>query len=163
MTSIKDAIKLWEQAEGKVATEATDIRLCPIALQHPLIQKMDGTLGTLKKCKHLRLSTNSIDKITALGGMDSLHTLSMGRNQLKKIEGLEVCAMCPAAALVPMQSPSWSSHGAGGLLPGAPSAHSRAQLIAAPPRRSPSPIRSSSCGSRTTRSRRSRASRNART
>ena len=62
-TSCKDAIKMWETAEGKVAAESEDVRLCPISLQAPVIQKMDAALSGLKKCKHLQLSTNSIDKI----------------------------------------------------------------------------------------------------
>ena len=89
MTSCKDAIKMWEQAEGKVAAESEDVRLCPISLQAPVIQKMDASLSSLKKCKHLRLSTNSIDKITGLNGMECLTILSLGRNQIRKIEGLE--------------------------------------------------------------------------
>jgi len=88
-TSCKDAIKAWEQAEGKVAAEAEDVRLCPISLQMPVIQKMDASLSSLKKCKHLRLSTNSIDKINGLNGMEQLQILSLGRNQIRKIEGLE--------------------------------------------------------------------------
>ena len=86
MTACKDAIKLWEGAENKVATECEDVRLCPIALQQPLITKMDPSLGTLKKCKHLRLSTNALEKIQCLNGMDSLQILSVGRNQIRKIE-----------------------------------------------------------------------------
>ena len=50
---------------------------------------MDASLSSLKKCKHLRLSTNSIDKITGLNGMETLQILSLGRNQIRKIEGLE--------------------------------------------------------------------------
>ena len=88
-TSCKDAIKLFEQAEGKVAADCEDVRLCPISLQQPVIQKMDASLSSLKKCKHLRLSTNSIDKITGLNGMEQLQILSLGRNQIRKIEGLE--------------------------------------------------------------------------
>ena len=88
-TSCKDAIKAWETAEGKVAADSEDVRLCPISLQMPVIQKMDASLSGLKKCKHLRLSTNSIDKITGLNGMECLTILSLGRNQLRKIEGLD--------------------------------------------------------------------------
>merc|ERR1712216_504296 len=89
MTSCKDAIKAFEAAEGKVAADCEDVRLCPIAHQLPVIQKMDASLSSLKKCKHLRLSTNSIDKITGLNGMEQLTILSLGRNQIRKIEGLE--------------------------------------------------------------------------
>jgi dynein light chain 1 len=43
-------------------------------------------------CRHLALSTNNIEKISSLSGMDSLRILSMGRNLLKKIENVEVVA-----------------------------------------------------------------------
>merc|ERR1719263_2776189 len=54
----------------------------------PLITKMDNALSTLKKCKHLRMSSNAIGKIEGLAGMDALQILSLGRNAIKKIEGL---------------------------------------------------------------------------
>jgi Leucine-rich repeat (LRR) protein len=41
-------------------------------------------------CRHLALSTNSIEKISSLSGMDNLRILSLGRNMLKKIENVEV-------------------------------------------------------------------------
>ena len=43
-------------------------------------------------CRHLSLSTNNIDKIAALSGLDNLEILSLGRNQLKKIENVEPVA-----------------------------------------------------------------------
>merc|ERR1719426_165307 len=58
----------------------------------PLIVKMDNALSTLKKCKQLRMSSNAIGKIEGLAGMDSLTILSLGRNALKKIEGLNEVA-----------------------------------------------------------------------
>jgi Leucine-rich repeat (LRR) protein len=96
-TACKDAIKLWETAEGKVATDSEEIRLCPIALQQPLISKLDPSLGTLKKCKHLRASTNAIEKIQCLNGMDSLQILSLGRNQIRKLEARNAPGPCHAA------------------------------------------------------------------
>lgn len=42
--------------------------------------------------RHLALSTNSIEKISSLSGMDNLQILSLGRNLLKKIENVEVVA-----------------------------------------------------------------------
>ena len=36
---------------------------------------MDNTLGTLKACKHLALSSNAIDRIAGLKGMDSIKSL----------------------------------------------------------------------------------------
>ena len=93
---MKDAIKIFEQSlEGKEwytgpksAVDCEDVRLCPIAFQAPCIQKLDASINTLKKCKHLRLSTNSIDKMIPLD-LDNLEILSMGRNQIKRIEGLD--------------------------------------------------------------------------
>merc|ERR1719235_1806146 len=57
-----------------------------------LIVKMDNALSTLKKCKHLRMSSNAIQKIEGLAGMDALQILSLGRNAIKKIEGLNEVA-----------------------------------------------------------------------
>ena len=87
MTSCKEAIKDLE-VDGIVATELEDVRLCPISNMKPLITKMDNALSSLKKCKHLRMSSNAIGKIEGLAGMDALTILSLGRNALKKIEGL---------------------------------------------------------------------------
>ena len=50
---------------------------------------MDATLSTLKACKHLSLSTNNIEKISSLSGMDNLTILSLGKNLIKKIENLD--------------------------------------------------------------------------
>ena len=91
MTSCKEAIKDIE-VEGAVAAEMEEVRLCPIANMKPLITKMDNSLSSLKKCKHLRMSSNAIGKIDGLAGCDSLQILSLGRNALKKIEGLNEVA-----------------------------------------------------------------------
>lgn len=42
--------------------------------------------------RHLSLSTNNIDKISGLAGLENLKILSLGRNLLKKIEGLDAVA-----------------------------------------------------------------------
>ena len=42
--------------------------------------------------RHLALSTNNIEKITNLAGLDSLQILSLGRNQIKKLENLDPLA-----------------------------------------------------------------------
>ena len=91
MTSCKEAIKDIE-VDGFVAAEADEVRLCPIANMKPLITKMDNSLSTLKKCKQLRMSSNAIAKIEGLAGCDALTILSLGRNNLKKIEGLNEVA-----------------------------------------------------------------------
>jgi dynein light chain 1, axonemal len=89
-----------------VAEEASVIKLyCQI----PPINKLDNSLNTLKNCeyvnslcllqlppidillccRHLSLSTNSIDRLIPLSGMKKLRILSLGRNQIKKIEKLD--------------------------------------------------------------------------
>ena len=55
----------------------------------PPIAKMDNTLSTLKAAKHLSLSSNVIEKITGLKGCESCEILSLGRNQIKKLDGVE--------------------------------------------------------------------------
>ncbi|KIZ02698.1 Dynein light chain 1, axonemal [Monoraphidium neglectum] len=82
-TTIKDAVKKLEEARGINAAEAEKV---------PPIEKMDPTLSTLKACKHLALSTNNIEKISSLAGMDNLKILSLGRNLIKKVENVEAVA-----------------------------------------------------------------------
>ncbi len=55
----------------------------------PPIEKMDSSLNSLKACRHLALSTNNIDKIGSLSGLERLEILSLGRNCLKKLENLD--------------------------------------------------------------------------
>lgn len=43
-------------------------------------------------CRHLSLSTNNIEKIAGLTGLDNLRVLSLGRNVIKKLEQLEPVA-----------------------------------------------------------------------
>jgi dynein light chain 1, axonemal len=83
---VKDAIKNFEEKYGMKGAEAEHVKLYA---QYPPIEKMDANLGTLKLCKHLALSTNSIERIGGLTGLDHLEILSLGRNQIKKIEGVE--------------------------------------------------------------------------
>lgn len=58
----------------------------------PPIQRMDAYLSNMAACKHLSLSTNSIEKIGSLAGLESLEILSVGRNLLKRIENLDAVA-----------------------------------------------------------------------
>jgi hypothetical protein len=116
MTSIKDAIKNWEAREAKKAADAglpeppkapdaervmlyvlpipTSDQLSAKSLtrrrygQLPPIQKMDNTLGTLKACKHLALSSNAIDRIAGLKGMDSIKSLCVTRHFLETATAL---------------------------------------------------------------------------
>ena len=97
MTSVADAIKALEDStpECGPVSEREDVRLCPIMMQMPPIQAMDAALGSrLKRCTHLRLSTNQIAQIAGLDGMDSLQILSLGRNSIRKLHG---AALAPVA------------------------------------------------------------------
>ena len=87
MSTTAQAIKAWEaKNEGQSAAEATVVKLYA---QIPPITKLDASLNSLVECEHLSLSTNAIDKMVPLNGMPKLKILSIGRNQLKKIEKLE--------------------------------------------------------------------------
>ena len=90
MTSISNALKAWEaKEEGRVAVEAVKLELYQ---QNPPIAKMDATLNTCVECEHLALSTNTIDRMVPLAGMSKLRILSLGRNNIKKIEHLDANA-----------------------------------------------------------------------
>lgn len=79
------AIKAWASKNEEKPEDAKVIKLC---CQMPPINKMDNSLSTLKNCEHLALSTNMIDRMLpqSLSGMSNLKILSMGRNNLKKLE-----------------------------------------------------------------------------
>jgi dynein light chain 1 len=80
------AIQDWEAKKSARASEATEIRLCA---WNPPINKMDQGLNQLTSCTKLSLSTNSIDKIMNLSNLKNLKILSLGRNIIRKITGLD--------------------------------------------------------------------------
>eukprot|EP00002_Diphylleia_rotans_P023642 TRINITY_DN464_c0_g1_i9.p1 TRINITY_DN464_c0_g1~~TRINITY_DN464_c0_g1_i9.p1 ORF type:complete len:171 (+),score=46.88 TRINITY_DN464_c0_g1_i9:102-614(+) len=88
-TTLKDALKAWEAKKGQKFTEATEIKLIGIL---PPIEKMDNSLAGIKTIKQLSLSSNNIDKIANLTGLDSLEILSLGRNLIKQLAGIEPVA-----------------------------------------------------------------------
>lgn len=55
----------------------------------PLIDKMDPCLNELVNCKKLSLSTNIISAMIDLRGFKNLEILSLGRNNIKVIKGLD--------------------------------------------------------------------------
>ncbi|KAK2508749.1 hypothetical protein MC885_011580 [Smutsia gigantea] len=67
-------------------SEAKEIKLYA---QIPPIEKMDASLSTLANCEKLSLSTNCIEKIANLNGLKNLRILSLGRNNIKNLNGLE--------------------------------------------------------------------------
>ena len=106
-TTIKQALKKWEEATGKKGSEATEVKLIGV---YPPIEKvrgknvnhdsfeilcyifgkMDSTLQTLTSCEKLSLSTNMITGIQNLNNMKSLKILSLGRNLIKNLAGLTI-------------------------------------------------------------------------
>ncbi|XP_055389553.1 dynein axonemal light chain 1 [Condylostylus longicornis] len=88
-TTIKEALKRWEDRTHQNSAEAKEIDL---QFQWPPIEKMDATLGNLVNCEFLSLSTNMIEKIYGLSGMKNLRILSLSRNYIKNISGLESVA-----------------------------------------------------------------------
>ncbi|XP_077117537.1 dynein axonemal light chain 1 isoform X1 [Ranitomeya variabilis] len=85
-TTIKDALSKWEEKMGQKAVEAKEVKLYA---QIPPIEKMDASLSTLVNCEKLSLSTNCIEKIANLNGLKNLRILSLGRNNIKNLNGLE--------------------------------------------------------------------------
>ena len=86
-TAVKEAIKNWEAAnEGQSITEAKIVKLYA---QIPPIEKMDDNLNTLESCEHLALSTNAIERMMPLSKLKNLRILSLARNQIKRIMGLD--------------------------------------------------------------------------
>ena len=62
-TTIKAALKKWEEASGKKSSEAKEIKLIGV---YPPIEKMEGPLHILVNCEKLSLSTNLIAQIQNL-------------------------------------------------------------------------------------------------
>jgi dynein light chain 1 len=83
---LTQAIKAWETKNQTKSEEATEVKLI---CQIPPISKLDNSLANLKRCEFLSLSTNTIDRIPSLVGMGCLRVLSLGRNNIKKIEKVE--------------------------------------------------------------------------
>lgn len=83
--SMKDVMNLHCEQEG-VAAE--DLELIDFRLK--MLAKLDlEVLSKLTKVKRIKLSTNAIEKMIVLPELKCLETLSLGRNNIKKIEGLD--------------------------------------------------------------------------
>ncbi len=88
-TTIKAAIKKWEEATGKKAGESKEIKLIGV---YPPIEKMEGPFHLLINCEKFSLSTNMITNINNLQAFKVLKILSLGRNNLKSLQGVEGAA-----------------------------------------------------------------------
>lgn len=104
-TTIKEAIAIFEREEHErrrmevpedkrdevprvIAAEEPKVLLIGML---PPIAKMDKDITQLKECVHLGLSTNLIEKIgTGLKELKKLKILSLGRNNIRKLEQLDI-------------------------------------------------------------------------
>ena len=84
-TTIKAALKKWEEATGRKAGEAREIKLIGV---YPPIEKMEGPFHLLINCEKFSLSTNCIANISNLQAFKNIKVLSLGRNIIKS---LQVC------------------------------------------------------------------------
>ena len=82
----KDAIKRWEEKTGQVAAEAKEVSLI---CQNPFVDRMDDSLNQLENVEKLSLSTNCIDKMINLPKLRKIKILSLGRNNIRRITGLD--------------------------------------------------------------------------
>ena len=86
-TSLSKAIEQWEDKNSQNASSGEVIKL---NFTVPPINKLEAqVIQTLTNCRQLSLSTNCIDKMVPITGLKNLQVLSLGRNQIKKIYGLE--------------------------------------------------------------------------
>lgn len=87
-TSCAKALQMWEADHpGESPSEAEEIRL--IYVNTPLDKMDPPVLNTLTKVKRLSLSSNVIEKMINLPGLKNIEILSLSRNNIKKIGGLE--------------------------------------------------------------------------
>lgn len=86
-TSLAKAIRAWEEKTEQSASEAEIIK---VNFSIPPIDKLDSSIiSNFINCRQLSLSTNCIEKMVTIQGLKNLEILSIGRNQIKKIYGLE--------------------------------------------------------------------------
>ncbi|TRY75382.1 hypothetical protein TCAL_06341 [Tigriopus californicus] len=88
-TTIKQALKKWEEATQRKAAESKEIKLIGVS---PPIEKMEGPFHLLANLEKFSLSTNMISSITNLQSFKNLKVLSLGRNVLKSLQGIEAAA-----------------------------------------------------------------------
>ncbi|CAL4139151.1 unnamed protein product, partial [Meganyctiphanes norvegica] len=86
-TSLREALKQWEEANGGVkVADAIEVKLVGI---YPPIEKLESVLQNLVNCEKLSLSTNMIEKLNHLNNFRCLRILSLGRNNIKSLAGIE--------------------------------------------------------------------------
>jgi len=87
--ALSAAVRQW--AEKNPDKRIEDESLIKLICTTPPIDRVDNTVNQFVNCVRLSLSTKMIDKIPLLPGscLPKLKVLSLGRNLIKKITGLE--------------------------------------------------------------------------
>jgi dynein light chain 1 len=87
--SLTSAVKQF--LESHPGTKLDEEKIIKLLCTAPPIDKIDNAVNAFVNCVQLSLSTNCIDKIPLLpkSGLPKLEILSLGRNLIKKITGLE--------------------------------------------------------------------------
>ena len=85
-TSCAKAVQTW--AEKNPNTPPEQANVVKLMCMQPPIDKMDNSLNSLTAVRQLSLSTNSIPQMVSLS-LKNLEILSLGRNVIKRIQGLE--------------------------------------------------------------------------
>lgn len=68
----------------------SDLKKVELIFQNPPIEKLEvNAIKSLTNCEELRLSTNAITQMVQLQGLKKLKLLSLSRNQIKHIRGLD--------------------------------------------------------------------------
>jgi dynein light chain 1 len=86
--NMKRAIEGWiQEHNGANPADAKEIKLNFLI---PSLDRLDPMiLSTLVNCTKLSLSTNTISMMVPFNGMKNLEVLSLSRNQIRKITGLD--------------------------------------------------------------------------
>ena len=86
-TSTREAIKKWEANNpDKPVAEAEHVALY---CQLPPMDKMGEELNQFESCIKMSLSTNAIERMTALPKLKNIKILSLARNNIKRIMALD--------------------------------------------------------------------------
>ena len=88
-SSLKNCLRKWEEVYEQKCDEAVEVKLVGV---FPPIERMDNSLTKLAMCEKLSLSTNMISNINNLQNMKCLKILSLGRNLVKSLAGIEAVA-----------------------------------------------------------------------
>ncbi|RNA28708.1 dynein light chain axonemal [Brachionus plicatilis] len=86
-TTIDTALEKWEEENKSDASKSKEVKLNGV---FPPIVRISPSISKLTACERFSLSTNMIEKISYLNGFKNLRVLSLGRNLIRSLSGIEV-------------------------------------------------------------------------